>query len=125
MNNSNSIIIFSIKRGLIKLIPVLLIIFILFTTVTMASPIDHTESTDTIKAQLLTVVDIVSPYGKEQYYVISFYESARLYKLMTTNKNCTAALRLLNQSKKNKQQVQVFLTQNFGDIIYCVKQLKR
>ena len=125
MNNSNSIIIFSIKRGLIKLIPALLIIFILFTSVTMASPKDHTTSNDTLKPQLLTVADIVAPYGNEQYYVISFYESSRLYKLMKINKNCTAALCLLNQSKKNKQPVLVFLTQNFGNIIGRVKQLKR
>jgi hypothetical protein len=59
------------------------------------------------------------------FYTVTFYQSARFYKLFVKNKNCAKALTALKYSKKNNIEVLVFLTENFGDIIYDVKKNKK
>jgi hypothetical protein len=67
------------------------------------------------------VADIGVLPGNTTYYRVSFYQSARFYKLMRTNKNCKQALALLKQSKKNNKPVLVILTEKFGDVIEDVR----
>lgn len=76
---------------------------------------------DTIPPQILTVANITAPTGNNKFYEITFYQSARFYKLMLTNKNCKHALLLLKQSKKAGKPVLVILTEKYGDIIDDVK----
>jgi hypothetical protein len=76
---------------------------------------------DTIPPQILTVANIVAPPGNSEFYEVTFYQSARFYKLMRKNKNCKVALQLLKQSKKTNQPVLVILTEKFGDVIEEVK----
>ena len=75
---------------------------------------------DTIPPQILTVANIAAPENAE-FYEITFYQSARFYKLMRKNKNCKQALVLLKQSKKTNKPVQVILTEKFGDVIAEVR----
>jgi hypothetical protein len=86
----------------------------------MATTAQQKNTTENIKPQLFTVANI-SFIKKEGYYEITFYQSAKFYKLMCANKNCAKTLLLLKQSKKLKKQVQVTLTQNLGDVIDAVK----
>jgi len=76
---------------------------------------------DTIPPQILTVANIVAPINNHEFYEVTFYQSARFYKLMRTNKNCKQALLLLKQSKKTNKPVVVILTGKSGDIIDDVK----
>jgi hypothetical protein len=99
---------------------VLFIIFILLFLTTMDSTAQQKNTTEVVKQQLFTVANIVL-VKKECYYEITFYQSAKFYKLKLTNKNYAKALLVLKQSKKTKQPVKVMLTQNFGDIIADVK----
>jgi len=75
---------------------------------------------DTIPPQILTVANIAVPQNAD-FYEITFYQSARFYKLMRTNKNCKQALALLKQSKKTNKPVLVILTEKFGDVIADVR----
>jgi hypothetical protein len=75
---------------------------------------------DTIPPQILTVANIAAPVNAD-FYEITFYQSARFYKLMRTNKTCKQALALLKQSKKTNKPVLVILTEKFGDVIAEVK----
>jgi hypothetical protein len=106
--------------GCKKYSPVLLLIFMVQSTVSMAMPQQQTEIIDTVPPQLFTVANIVAPPDNKDYYVVTFFESARFYKLMRNNKHCAKSLPLLQQSKKNNKPVQVYLTQAFGDTIKCV-----
>lgn len=99
---------------------ILFIIFILLFLTAMDSTAQQKNTTEVIKPQVFTVANIAL-VKKEGYYEITFYQSAKFYKLKLTNKNCTKALLMLKQSKKTKQPVKVMLTQNFGDIIADVK----
>jgi hypothetical protein len=100
----------------------LLIIFMLLSTSGMAlSKQQNIIASDTIPPQLFTVADIGVLPGNKDYYRVAFYQSARFYKLMRTNKNCKKALALLKQSKKTNKPVQVILTEKFGDIIDDVR----
>ncbi|MBL7700844.1 MAG: hypothetical protein JNM14_01220 [Ferruginibacter sp.] len=76
--------------------------------------------TDTVPPQIFTVANIAEPEHAD-FYEITFYQSARFYKLMRKNKNCKQALALLKQSKKNNKPVLVILTEKFGDVIAEVK----
>lgn len=78
---------------------------------------------DTIPPQILTVANIIAPPGNREFYEVTFYQSARFYKLMRTNKNCKEALALLKQSKKKNKPVLVMLTEIFGDVIQEVKKI--
>lgn len=71
--------------------------------------------------QLFTVADIGVLPGNTDYYRVTFYQSARFYKLMRNNKNCKQALVLLKQSKKTNKPVQVILTEKLGDVIEDVR----
>lgn len=117
-------ILFSITRGKNRL-PGLLIIFILLSSVSMATPLQQTVTTDSIPPQLFTVAAIAEPAGNTQYYEITFFQSARFYKLFRTNKNCDRVLKLLRQSKEQNRTVQVILTEKFGDIIDDVRKVKK
>lgn len=99
--------------------PGLFLIFMLLSMATMAKPNDILP--DSIPPQILTVANITSPKGGLNFYEITFYQSARFYKLILTNKNCKQALLLLKQSKKTNKPVQVILTVMHGDIIDDVK----
>ncbi len=120
-----SSILFSMIRGYKKYSPGLLIIFILLSSAGSAMPKQQTSLSDTIPPQLYTVADIVASPGDTAYYEITFFQSARFYKLMRKNKNCSRALQLLKQSKKHKRPVQVILTEKFGDIIDDVRKIKK
>jgi hypothetical protein len=112
--------VFSTNPG--KKAPGLLIIFMLMSTVNMAFSKPEKKNIDTLPApQLFTVANIGVLPGNTAYYEVTFYQSARFYKLMRNNKNCKAALVLLKQSKKNNKPVLVILTEKFGDTIYDVK----
>jgi hypothetical protein len=111
---------FSINPG--KKAPGLLIIFMLLSTVSMALSKPEKNVSDTLPApQLFTVANIGVLPGNTEFYEVTFYQSARFYKLLRNNKNCKAALVLLKQSKKANKPVLVILTEKFGDVIYDVK----
>jgi hypothetical protein len=93
----------------------------MFSIDTMAKVKPQLILPDTIPPQTLTVANITAPTGNNKFYEVTFYQSARFYKLMITNKNCKHALRLLKQSKKNSKPVLVILTEKYGDIIDDVK----
>jgi hypothetical protein len=111
-----SIIVWSCK----KYSSILFVIFILLFFATMDSSAQQKNTVEVIQPQLFTVANIVW-VKKAGYHEITFYQSARFYKLMRTNQNCAKALLLLRQSKKLKQPVKVILTQNFGEVIDNVK----
>jgi hypothetical protein len=108
-------------RGCKRYNPGLLLIFMLLSTVTMAKANPHYIVPDTIPPQILTVANIAAPAGNNKFYEVTFYQSARFYKLLLTNKNCKQALLLLKQSKKTNRPVQVILTQMHEDIIDDVR----
>jgi hypothetical protein len=112
---------FTINPDCIKHRLGLLIIFMLLSTISMALSKQQNITPDTIPAQLFTVADIGVLPANTDYYRVTFYQSARFYKLMRTNKNCKQALVLLKQSKKTNKPVLVILTEKFGDIIEQVK----
>lgn len=116
---------FSLIRGYKKYSSGLLIIFILLSSASMAMPEQRTGLRDTIPPQIFTAANIVSPPGNTEFYEVTFFQSARFYKLMRKNKNCSRALELLKQSKKNNRPVQVMLTEQFGDIIDEVRKIKK
>jgi hypothetical protein len=86
---------------------------------------DTIQNTDKVQPQLFTVANIVSPTKENNFYTVTFYQSARFYKLQLKNKNCTKALTVLKYSKKNNVEVLVFLTENFGDTIDNAKKAKK
>ncbi len=108
---------YSVNRVCNNIKPGLLVIFILLSSVGMAMASNYIENSDTIKPQLFTVSNIVEPAGNRAYYIVTFYQSARFYKMMRKNKNCVIALSLLKQSKKSNEPVQVYLTEIYGDTI--------
>jgi hypothetical protein len=118
-------ILFSMIRGYKKYSPGLLFIFILLSSANMAMAKQQTGLRDTIPPQLFTVANIAAAPGDTEYYEVTFFQSARFYKLMRKNKNCSRALQLLKQSKKHNQPVQVILTEKFGAIIDEVKKIKK
>jgi len=107
------------SRGYKQYTPGLFLIFMLLSMVAMAKTNDILP--DSIPPQILTVASITLPKSGLNFYEITFYQSARFYKLMLTNKNCKRALLLLKQSKKTNKPVQVILTEMNGDIIDKVK----
>jgi hypothetical protein len=110
-----------ISRGYKRYNPGLFLIFMMLSMVTMAKEKPHDILPDSIPRQILTVANIIAPPGNNSFYEVTFYQSARFYKLMRTNKNCKRALALLKASKKNNKPVQVILTEKFGDIIEDVR----
>jgi hypothetical protein len=118
-------VLFSGVRGYKKYSPGFLFIFMLLSSVSMAMPKQETALRDTIPPQLFTVANIVAAPGDKGYYEITFFQSARFYKLMRDNKNCSKALQLLKQSKKHSRLLEIFLTQKFGDIIDEVRKIKK
>ena len=112
---------YSISTGCKKSSPGLLIIFIFLSTLSMAISKKENNLTDTIPPQLFTVADIGVLPGNTTYYRVSFYQSARFYKLMRANKNCKRALVILKQSKKTNKPVLVILTEKMGDVIEDVR----
>lgn len=111
-----------LSRGCKRYNPGLFLIFMMFSMNTMAKARPQLILPDTIPPQILTVANITAPAGNNTFYEITFYQSARFYKLMLTNKNCKRALALLKQSKKTNKPVLVILTEKHGDIIDDVKQ---
>jgi hypothetical protein len=99
-------------------------IFMLLSCTCMSSKNHPIENEQVIQPQLYNVANIVSPTAKCDYYTITFYQSARFYKLYRKNKNCKSALALLKYAKKNDEPVLIFLTENFGDVIADVKKHK-
>lgn len=111
---------YSINSG--KKVPGLLIIFMLLSSVTMALSKPAKNLIDTLPApQLFTVANIAVLPGNKEFYEVTFYQSARFYKLIRANKNCKRALVILKESKKNNRPVLVILTEKFGDIIEDVR----
>lgn len=109
-----------LNRGCKKNSPGLLLIFMLLPMISMAYTKTAYILPDTIPPQVLTVANIAEPKNTG-FYEITFYQSARFYKLMRTNKNCSKVLTLLKQSKKSNKPVLVILTEKFGDVIAEVK----
>jgi len=99
----------------------LMIIFMLLSINTMAKTSSQYTLPDTIQPLILTVANITAPSGNNKFYEITFYQSARFYKLMLANKNCKQSLVLLKQSKKANKPVLVILTEKYGDVIDQVK----
>jgi hypothetical protein len=81
--------------------------------------------TDTIPPQLFTVARVWENPEDTSAWTVTFFQSARFYKLYKTNKNAKAALVLLNQSQKDNKPVKVYLTVQYGDIINYVKANKQ
>ena len=81
--------------------------------------------TDTISPRLMTVADIAESKDERGNYVVTFYESARFYTLPGKNKHCDQSLKLLKQSKKMNQPVEVYLTEKLGDIIDHVRKFRK
>jgi hypothetical protein len=102
----------------------LLFIFMLSSFTSMGTN-DTIQHTDKVQPQLFTVANIAAPTKVNHFYTVTFYQSARFYKLFLKNKNCTKALTVLKYSKKNNVEVLVFLTENFGDIIDNAKKNKK
>ena len=113
-----------VNRGFKFFNPGLLIIANLLSLQIMAFPRSDTEDIDTIKPKVYSVAGIFKPAGNTAYYSVTFYQSARYYKLMLKNKNYITSLRILKQSKKTNQPVEVYLTDNYGDIIDRVIKIK-
>jgi hypothetical protein len=80
---------------------------------------------DTIPPQLFTVARVWEDAKDTSAYTVTFFQSARFYKLMKNNKNAKTALALLNQSQKDNKPVKVYLTVKHGDIIAYVKADKK
>ena len=112
-----------LKQGCKKYSPALLFIFTMLLMASMANAKPQNILPDTTAPQLLTVANIIAPPGNRDFYEVTFYQSARFYKLMRTNKNCKEALALLKQSKKTNKPVLVMLTEIFGDVIQEVKKI--
>ena len=110
-----------LKQGCKKYNPALLFIFMLLSMAAMANTKPQNILHDTIPPQILTVANIVAPPDNRDFYEVTFYQSARFYKLMRTNKNCKQALQLLKQSKKTNKPVLVMLTEKSGDVIEDVR----
>jgi hypothetical protein len=93
-----------------------------------AMPTDDTlpnMDTDSIPPQLLTVARVWENPQEPDAYTVTFFQSARLYKLMKNNKYAKSALVLLKQSAKNNKPVKVYLTVQYGDTIAYVKANKK
>lgn len=112
---------FQLKQGCKRYNPALLFIFMMLSMMSMANTKPQFILPDTTAPQILTVANIVAPPGNREFYEVTFYQSARFYKLMRTNKNCKTALLLLKQSKKTNKPVMVILTETFGDVIEDVR----
>lgn len=110
-----------LKQGCKKNSPALLFIFMMLSMVSMANTKSQNALQDTIPPQVFTVANIVAPPGNREFYEITFFQSARFYKLMRTNKNCKTALLLLKQSKKTNKPVLVILTEKSEDVIEDVR----
>lgn len=81
--------------------------------------------TDTIPPQLFTVARVWDDPKDTSAYTVTFFQSARFYKLMKNNKYAKSALVLLNQSQKDNKPVKVYLTVQYGDTIAYVKANKK
>jgi hypothetical protein len=81
--------------------------------------------TDTIPPQLFTVARVWENPEDSSAYTVTFFQSARFYKLMKNNKNAKTALLLLNKSQKDNKPVKVYLTVQYGDTIADVKANKK
>jgi hypothetical protein len=90
---------------------------------TDATPPD--TAADTIPPQLFTVARVWENPEDTSAYTVTFFQSARFYKLMKNNKHAKAALLLLEQSQKTNKPVKVYLTVQYGDIINYVKANKQ
>jgi len=112
---------FQLRQGCKKHNPALFFIFMMLSMMSMANAKPQIILPDTTAPQILTVANIVAPPGNRDFYEITFYESARFYKLMRTNKNCKNAIVLLKQSKKTNKPVLVILTEKFGEVIEHVR----
>jgi hypothetical protein len=112
---------FQLRQGCKKHNPALFFIFMMLSMMSMANAKPQIILPDTIQPQILTVANIIAPPGNRDFYEVTFYQSARFYKLMRNNKNCKTALLLLKQSKKTNKPVLVILTKKFGDVIDQVK----
>lgn len=110
-----------LKQGCKKYSPALLFIFMMLSMVNMAHAKQQIILADTTALQTLTVANIVAPAGNREFYEITFYQSARFYKLMRKNKNCKRALAILKESKKTNKPVLVILTEQLGDVIEDVR----
>ncbi len=86
---------------------------------------DALPETDTIPPQLFTVARVWENPEDTSAYTVTFFQSARFYKLMKNNKYAKSALVLLNQSQKTNKPVKVYLTVQYGDIIAYVKANKK
>ncbi len=96
----------------------------LLSFTSMSNTFHSLQNEEVIQPQLYNVANIALPTAKCDYYTITFYQSARFYKLYRKNKNCKSALLLLKNAKKNDAPVLIFLTENFGDVIADVKKHK-
>ena len=110
-----------LKQGCKKYSPALLFIFMIISMLSIANAKPQIILPDPIPPQILTVANIVAPPVNRDYYEVTFFQSARFYKLMRTNKNCKTALLLLKQSKKTNKPVLIILTEKYGDVIEEVK----
>lgn len=90
----------------------------------MAAPTQ--DKTDTLPPpQVFTVANVVLDPAKPDEATVTFFQSARFYRLLRKNKNYAASLRLLQQAKKKGVSVNVYLTEAFGDTIQRVTPSKK
>ncbi len=106
----------------------LLLSLILIFQFCNAMPSDDTTpgaATDTIPPQLFTVARVWEDPNDTSAYTVTFFQSARFYRLLKNNKYATTALEQLNQSQKDNKPVKVYLTVQYGDTIADVKPNKQ
>ncbi len=105
----------AIIPGVLYKMPGLLLIFILQSSFAMSSPaIAHTADSFPAHPPQLTAARMQE---NPDHYTISFFQSARFYRLLKSNPQATSCLALLMQSQKKGIAVNVFLTELHGDVI--------
>lgn len=103
-------------------------IFILQSTTSMATT-THDRADTLPPPQVYTVANVVMDPATPDQATVTFFQSARFYRLLRKNKNYPTSLKLLQQAKKKGIPVNVYLTEAFGDTINKVtmptKKIKR
>lgn len=99
-------------------------IFMFQSTASMATTIY--DKADTLPPpQVYTVANVVLDPAKPNEATVTFFQSARFYRLLRKNKNYAVSLRLLQQAKKKGIPVNVHLTEAFGDTICKITTVKK
>jgi hypothetical protein len=100
-------------------------LFCTFIAPTAAGMDTASHIADSVPPRVFTVANVFVDPATPDYATVAFFESARYYKLLRSNRHYSASLSLLQQAKQNKKPVQVYLTEAFGDVIDRVGPIKK